>query len=267
MIIDNNILLYIVFYEKDNKKFVIIFLLWYYISTLFYLITLIIMKKIIFFLTIVILTIISIGFTNASNRFSEDNIWTIDNIFWKCEKNIKYDKNGELLYWAKYTIDGLYFDFEDKDFEKDCYNKNISVNIKWTWKYSFSVINKEIIFDIHDEKDSGFLTDKLESFVKITEDNNINNEEVDINILEDTIDSLEDQDTEATFDTILSKNKMSYSEKREYIKNNKEAVYQELYEILNLLNKDVQYYEIDEEHSYTETDIFTENTRMIELYK
>jgi len=131
-------------------------------------------------------------------------------------------------------------------------------------------LKKEIIAfnapDMHTDEKDYFDTIANDSN-KLIEEDNTDVEEAEIfKMIEESNNNINESD-EATFNTILSVEKMSYSEKEEYIRNNKEAVYQELYEILNILNKDVQYYEVDEEHSYNETDIFTEKTRMIELYK
>lgn len=204
-------------------------------------------------------------------------LWETETIMGICQSNPDVDKEWNKLYDADFKINNLYFDFWDVEFSKTCNNKNVQITIKWTGKYTFNILKKEIItFDAHDmhtdEKDYFDTNNVLDTIPndsnKLIEEDDTDVEEAEIlkMIIEESNNNINESD-EAKFNTILSVEKMSYSEKEEYIRNNKEAVYQELYEILNILNKDVQYYEVDEERSYTETDIFTEKTRMIELYK
>jgi len=197
-------------------------------------------------------------------------LWETETIMGICQSNPDVDKEWNKLYDADFKINNLYFDFWDVQFSKACNNNNVQITIKWTGKYTFNILKKEIIAfnapDMHTDEKDYFDTIANDSN-KLIEEDNTDVEEAEIfKMIEESNNNINESD-EATFNTILSVEKMSYSEKEEYIRNNKEAVYQELYEILNILNKDVQYYEVDEEHSYNETDIFTEKTRMIELYK
>lgn len=186
------------------------------------------MKKTFILITLMVFTLIlNLNITNAYTNYEV--------IEWICKINNEINENWEKLYWADFKINKLYFSFWDELFNNNCEWKNVSIKIEWIGKYNFNVIEKNII-----------TTDIVEN--KINDDNNIDN-------------------NEAVFNTFLSKNKLSYSEKRKYIEDNKEYVYQELYEVLNILNEDVQYYESDNRWWLSETDVFTDETDIIELYK
>lgn len=191
-------------------------------------------------LIIAILTTFLLLNNNVYADESNEKLWKVENIVWECLENKKLDKDGKKLYDADFIINNLFFSFWDKDFSANCLNNIVDIQVEWTGKYTFNVLDKKIV-----NKDS------IEKIIYEIEK--------DINNLNKT--------TEWKFDTFLNVEKMTYTEKEKYINDNKDIVYQELYEVLNILNKDVQYYEVDENGSYTETDIFTDNTKMIELYK
>lgn len=59
--------------------------------------------------------------------------------------NDDFDNNWEKLYWADFIVNKLYFSFWDEKFNQNCEWKEVNIRIKWTWKYTFLILDKKFI--------------------------------------------------------------------------------------------------------------------------
>jgi len=213
-------------------------------------------------------------------------------IAWDCKLNTDKEKDGSLKYWAPFKIGNYYFDFGKSEFAKSCEWNKVEVFVKWTWKYTFDILDKRIVSsevliekDIDnneiEEKKADELIDSSAWENEIFEENS-EVEQISDNITptnEDYYEAMwllfdelaENSDNEVSNEiskkSLFNLDWLSKDEKIEFIKNNKEKVYQDIQETLEILNLKVKYYNVDIEKSYNQSDVLSDDIQMIELYK